>query len=542
MSASFIIGNYKRKREGKIDVNKNILFFCYSRYVIFMAYLLRKQLGEENTYTLLISDTIEKENGIAEYLNELGIWQKVSLFHEKGRTSEEVKNAIAEYIQNNSIDVFFVSHIMRCSSHWFVKMLPNDTEVNLFDEGIISLDLLNGYKYWSRRGLPSGWPEFDFERINNFFVLYPSITKSVGKAKIRALDLDRLLKSNLEGIVNELNLMFNYTYEPIEEDIVIIDADIAVQGSVTQEYENYCVENMLRDLDIEKCIVKIKPSVSERLINEKYGKYNLKFMNNGVVPFEVIYLNCIIHNQLPKMFIAFPTTLLWNLILINQILQIASCKMISIANIMKDYYHVPGNAEDMMERIKQYQRCFGSEYMVELPETWSGYVECIRNVSLSNEEMLSIERSEKKWLLNMYHHNLNNSGTSDFFKKRSTVLYKWLRAVYEEKQFSSFFEQEGIDKIVIYGSGEFALLLYQELKNSNVQITDVIKTTVGEEEYFYTHRVIDLQAYMEKHYKKNVPVVLTAVGRENEQIRNLKQFNQNITYFSIESILNGQLF
>ena len=80
-------------------------------------------------------------------------------------------------------------------------------EVNFFDEGSISVDWLSGYRYWTRNGLPKGMPEFDFNRAENFYVLFPEATAEIGRAKIEGIDIGAVLNDNLEKTVADLNLI-----------------------------------------------------------------------------------------------------------------------------------------------------------------------------------------------------------------------------------------------------------------------------------------------------------------------------------------------
>jgi len=519
-------------------VKKNIVFLCYSRYVIFVAYLLKRLLGEENIYTLMISDTIGNENGIIDYMKTIPIWDKVEVIKEKGRPYPEVKEQIDSYIRKTKIDCFFVAHIMRYSSHYFLEALPEKVEVNFFDEGSISVDWLSGYRYWTRNGLPKGMPEFDFNRAENFYVLFPEATAEIGRAKIEGIDIGAVLNDNLEKTVADLNLIFRYEYEPIGKEIVVIDSDIAKQGCVTQRYENYCVENTLRELDLEKCTVKIKPSVSEELKKEKYGAYPVTFMKNGVVPFEVVYLNCVLHGDVPKLFVAFPTTLIWNMILINQTMGLRPNKIVSVANIMRDGHFVPGNAEDMMQRISAYQSCLREEYRVEFPRTWAEYAQCIREGEVTREEIKELEEREKTWLWGEYKELLNRKVDNGVEARyRSRMLMKWLQMKYRGYSLASFFKKRNISDFALYGSGEFAELIMQELKGQGIEPTAVVKTECNEGEVFWGYKVLTLDEYAKTKHALQCPIFLTAVGKEDSQECELRKRGMVGIGIRIEEIL-----
>lgn len=65
------------------------------------------------------------------------------------------------------------------------------------------------------------------------------------------------------------------------------------------------------------------------------------------------------------------------------------------------------------------------------------------------------------------------------FKLYYNVLNQWLMNKQEGKSVSEYFEVNGYDTIAIYGMGELGCRLYEELKNSNINIAYAIDKEAG---------------------------------------------------------------
>lgn len=69
---------------------------------------------------------------------------------------------------------------------------------------------------------------------------------------------------------------------------------------------------------------------------------------------------------------------------------------------------------------------------------------------------------------NIHENNLKQYG--DKFYEYFQLLNRWMIARNEKKQIADFFHKESIEKIAIYGMGELANRLFEELEDSDIQI------------------------------------------------------------------------
>ena len=497
---------------------KNIVFLCYSRYVLFVAYCLKVLLHKNDVCTLIISDVINNENGIIEHIKKLGFWDRVIEFNENGIKIDQIVDNVKQFIESEEIDIFYTANILRCASHSFVHFLKANTEVNMFDEGIISLDLLGGYNFFETKVKRVGNIEFDFSRISKFYVFFPSITKKFGDVQVESINIARLLHQNIERFIEQLNELFDYHYVIKNKKIMFIDSDMASQGSITQEYENHCIDNIMKIVSVNQCIVKLKPSISQKMFEMKYSKYNLKFFNEGNVPFEVVYLNAMINNDLPELIIALPTTAIWNINLINQEMGIKNIDIVSLSAIMYKYFYSPGNGDDMMDKLQKYQTCFNSSYVVRLPKTWNELYEYINNKydNYCKKEIKMWDTYEYEWLIQEYN-RLSLLYMENEIRIRNSVLTKWVSMNIRGIKIEQFFLDKGIDNIILYGYGIFGKLFIEAIDGLKFKIQYIIKSTVTEKEkYINNIPIISVEEYSVQTKDSTIPILITAVGKETE--------------------------
>lgn len=488
---------------------KNIVFLCYSRYVIMIAYFIKKIFYKNDICTLIVSDAIGNENGLIEHIRECEIWDKTITLPEKNRSVQEIYSWVDHYLHENRVDIFFVAHIRRCASHYFVKKLGDGTEINMFDEGIITLDIEEGYERVCKKGLPCGWVEFEFDKVANMYVLFPEITKAVGTSKLVKINLPISNQENLKQMVMDLNHLFAYTYKKIQKPIILIDADIAVQGFVAQEYENHCIKNILSYIKEENCIVKIKPAESKMLLDSKYGATQVEYLDNGLVPFEVVYMNCILHNELPECVVALPTTLIWNMNLINQSLNLLTTKIVSVAKIMGAFYLQEHERSAMLDKIKKYQSCFNSEYRICMPNSWVEFA----NIFIQNKSADLVLTRENGWLSNAYIDlQIEHMEKENAEKKKARIFYEWMQLMQKNIVISEYFIRNNIPRIIMYGIGQFGKLLIEDLRTVDIEIESIWVTDRVDKDY----QGIDIETPDTKESKKDYPIVVTSVGYEEE--------------------------
>lgn len=509
---------------------RNIVFLCYSRYVIMIAYIMKKVYFSNDRCTLVISDAIANENGIIEHISKTGLWDEVYCLPEKGLAPKKIHEQVEKFVHGRTIDVFFTSHIMRCASHYFVHILKNNTEINMYDEGIISLDISEGYRYWTNRVNMTGWAAFAFEKISKYYVLFPEITKSFYDVEIVGIDIGQVV-GQLE-FVEELNKLFAYQYEPIKRPYIIIDADVALQGQVTQVYENFCAQNIVKVLGEDNCIVKIKPSEDPLLIKGKYGDSKVQYIANGSVPFEVMYLNYIVRGDIPQYIVAFPTTLIWNLALINEKLNIENLKIISIAKIMSNFYYVPGEAENMMNKIQDYQQSLKGTGKIVIPSGWDEIVGLLKG----EEARKNFVDEEREWVIREYKTTTYTKETEkDLLLRKNKLLHCFVEKEKTKERIAQHLNAKGIESIILYGSGEVANLLYELLEPENRCF--VVKTQCKKDERFRDLGVISVEEFAKRECD-DAAILITALGKEKEILEILNQYSIANRILVLEDIIN----
>lgn len=492
---------------------KNVYFLCYSRYVILVAYILKKTLHENDKVTLIISDGMANEEHLSEYISGTGLWDDVILFHEEGEEPIWVENEVKRFVNTHSIDYFYVAHIMRCASHFFLKYLKHDTEINMFDEGCITLDWISSYNYYTRNGLEAGWVDFDFERVDNIYSFFPSITTAFGKAIVKGIELESIIS---DQFIDEINLLFNYKYKKETVDILFIDNNGATAGLYSKEYEKYCINNVLGYKNTDNCYIKIKPSENKEVLKEKYGKYNVKFINGGMVPFEVIYLNMIKFGCIPKMIIAVNSAMIWNMAVINQIMNI-KLDIVLLVKIMSEYYIDNELADETKFIINRYISSLNVGNDIYIPSTWEElydiFSERCNLFKETNKDGLLLY--EHEWLKSQYMNMLRKE--KYIYNPRIYILNKWLDSIYDGKSIADYFRNRGVSKVILYGVGYFGNLFIKAVRGTELTIEFIIQTHVDTSEKMLGDiEIYSLSSYAGIKEQYRYPILITAVGKENE--------------------------
>lgn len=492
---------------------KKVYFLCYSRYGIFVAYLLRKALHQNDESVLIISDDMSNEDNISEHIRNTGLWDEVILFREKGQEPAVVGKRVNNFVNSHEIDCFYVAHIMRCASHFFTKYLHKDTEINVFDEGTITMDLLGNYNLYTRSGLRTGWVEFEFARVNNIYSFFAMITKPFGKAVVKQIEMKNIINTQF---VEELNQQFDYAYKQEKIDVLYVDTNGASAGLYTKEYEQYCINNVLEYINTEKCYIKIKPSESKKVIQEKYGKYNVRFIHGGMVPFEVIYLNMIKSGCFPKLIITVSTTMIWNMLLINQAKHI-DMKMILLLDLMSECYIDEHWRIEELDSTKKYLQCLNCEDKVYLPKDWGELYAIFEKYKDFFKMPKKDEWKERElvWFKRQYMKLLREE--KYVTKPRFLTLHKWVDSLYQGKAIANYFEKRNIHKIIMYGIGYYGDIFLKAMRGTRLNIELIIVTNISEPQFMVSDiQVCSLDSYKEKKEQYPYPILITAVGKDNE--------------------------
>ena len=509
-------------------MKKNVYFLCYSRYVIFVAYILKEMLFKDDKVHLIIPDSTHNYDGLVEQMERSKCWDEVLPFQEIDDIGI-VKQRVKDFVQHNKIDIFFVAHIMRSASHFFTKYLPDTTEINMFDEGCITLDFLGIYKNYCRHGLADGWTNFHFKRIRNIYSFFPDITKAFFQAKVKGIEFSYIINKEF---VEKINRMYEYEYIRQDIEILYIDSNLATAGLYSHSYDQFCIDNILENIDCSKCYVKRKPAVKEYELYKKYEKYNIRYIEGGMVPFEIIYLNMIINDNLPQLIICTNSAAIWNINYLNVIFK-RKLDIVVLIDIVKTYYWDVNFREDVQRRLQLYNTYFPENYKVISPKTWDELYDFMERYHFFIKPDINIIKEReleciKKEYLEICHRELH------FYRPRFKEAYNWIKQLAQGKSVDEKLLNSNEKKIVVYGVGDFAKLFLESIDKKQIHIECFIVTKASEEKKYKGIKILSVNEFIIDENINKLPILISAVGSEEEikYILREKEFLGKIYTFS----------
>lgn len=497
-----------------------VVFLAYSRYVIMISYIVKKLYHNNDYCTLLISDEMENENGVIEIISKSNIWDEVLTLSEKN--NQKLYEKIDNIIECSIIDVFYFGHICRRGAHYFVHKLNNDTEINMIDEGMSSIDIYGTYEQCMKNQYKEGYA-LEFDKITNYYVLYPDITKPFYNVKIKKIEIEKFSENFME-VIRELNSIFGYKQKRYEKKCIIIDSGIGYVNIIPQFIEEYLINIVMGVINKKSCIIKAKPSSSAIYLSEKYEKYCCSFFEDCSIPFELLYLNMYVENDLPEIIIAFPTASVWNIILLNKLLKHCNTKIIIMQRIMFNYY-----LDDLL-RIEEEKKfnllaSFSQMENVFIPQS---YIELfgMLNKKYNNQNEWIIKKTFLEYKKIFIQNNIN------FCKKN------FLLTCYRNQNFCSrlekYLDSVGIRKVIIYGTGEIADIICDILEKLDIEIVLFVEKNVTNKMY-RKREVWSIKNIIDEKFEI-YPIIISSIGYEMEIINDL-----NILSIKNKVILLGEL-
>lgn len=466
-------------------------FLCFSKYVVFVAYAIKNIYHYQDECILILSDSAQQfDEKFARNVKASGIWSDVITLKEFNEETSEIEYQVDELLRQD-INCFYIANIMRCSCHYLTYRAAPDVEIIVMDEGSSTLNLADEYKFWIRKGLPLQWKEFNFEKINKMRVFFPEITKNPTNIPIEFIDLKQLftVKTPYE-IVKEINFMFSYQYKELERSIILIDTHISKTNEYSTEFENYCANQILCMLEPGNIIIKSAPSDSMEYVLDKYPFDEISVYAEKDIPFEVIYLNYIVNRNLPKMVISMPSTLIWNINLLHQAMEIQDVEMISLVGIVKDFNCIPERRKKFWKEQLLYNSVFKEKYKVKIPFDWYALLQIFQTYDQLKEQKTEQDllKEDNFFLRSSYvkvleKRNEQSDHTQFLLKKQNAymdILYKILRLKNHGTNLSQILKEQDISEVVIYGTGIIGKTLYEELKESKITIQCFAQTEKGD--------------------------------------------------------------
>jgi len=498
-------------------MKKNVFFLCYSRYVIFVAYILKETVYKNDNVSLIIPDSTANYDGLVEQMERSKCWDAVIPFKELDDV-ENVKQRVIDFIYQNKIDVFCVAHILRSASHFFTEYLFDGTEINMFDEGCITLDFLGEYNNYCRHGLDKGWTEFHFERINSIYSFFPTITKTFYNAIVKEIHLEKLLNSDF---IHKLSDMYGYTYHKQDIEMIFIDSNEAICGFYSQKYEQFCIDNILGNIDCTKCYIKRKPSQKEQDIFSKYGKYKINYISGGMVPFEIVYLNMVLNEDVPQLIVSTNSAAVWNIGYLNMLLK-KKVDIVVLIDIMKDYYWDILFKEQVQNTLKKYNSFFADEYKILVPKTWEQLYQIMEKyLFFVKPDLDEIRDKELECLKKDYIEKCSRE--IHFYKPRFKEAYNWIMYIAKGNGIEKRLLEMDITKIAVYGIGDFAKMFISNINRAQIRIECFIVTKAMEKTEYEGVPVLSVDEFMKDKKVNKLPIIVSAVGREKEIRDFLKQ-------------------
>jgi len=146
----------------------------------------------------------------------------------------------------------------------------------------------------------------DLNRISEIWVYDKRLyIGDLSDITIREINLEKIIKDKnlIDEFCDELNNIFNYTYLPIDCDVIFLDQAIK-RFFKREEEEKELFSNIINEFYAYKVLVKLHPSVNT--VPDKYDQFNVQVIKENKVPWEVILMNEVKNNNLKnKIFVSY---------------------------------------------------------------------------------------------------------------------------------------------------------------------------------------------------------------------------------------------
>lgn len=118
----------------------------------------------------------------------------------------------------------------------------------------------------------------------------------------------------------------------------------------------------------------------------------------------------------------------------------------------------------------------------------------------------------------------------DKFKGYYNLLNQWLALKQEGKSFETYFKDNGIKKIAIYGMGEIGARLYYELRESGIELCYAIDNNA-------LSAYSELEIYNLEDELPDVEMIIVTAIFDFDEIKNSLQEKVNSRIISLEEIV-----
>jgi len=405
-----------------------VCFTCVTVYHIFVSFILSMGEYKNCSKTLVISDfSIKSCSELVTRLRHLSIWDEIILIQEKDTPATKVESQVNNVLTREFDILHFFSYGV-LSSRIFMNNISARTRVILTEEGKMTYRPIAEYNKWRQCFVLNNWGigveerycVIDWNRIDEIWVFEPLLFDGSLARPVKEIDLSDIFKDQ-EGtkkVIDQLNYIFDYQYKNCHFEIIYFDNYLSSMSHLLPlDAERYFLNKIIEITKGYDLYIKTHPGEEKGLAEIRFDGLDVKFIANNAVPWEVIYLNHILHNGDAKLvLLAASSSAVHNSFLIGKYFGISQCYLVLLVDLIKDYLQVNFLEEDS-DYIRRFVQVYGRE-RVFLPQTFIEAKEVIRSIFASRPDQ--IKKIEFKDLYNEVNKELT------WLKKQYLNCYQYL--------------------------------------------------------------------------------------------------------------------
>lgn len=290
-----------------MESRKKVCFACLAQPNLFNAYILSKTVYKDDYKILILSDFFCEKEYYSIIKETKGIWDEVILIKEaevRVKDFELIKSQLRR-IDFSRIDILHFFMLGYHYNNMLFNYVPKRTKIIQTVYAQATYYIKDYYLYLNETlNDPRAINADSADRISEIWVydkrLY--IGKYL-KRPVKNIEISEYVKNKelLNEFCYELNKIFNYTHKVIDYDVVFLDQGL-VPGVLTQKKDNELFMKLLSELKNYEVLVKNHHNSPY----EKYDGFKVKNIKENKVPWELILLNDLNHENLKnKIFISY---------------------------------------------------------------------------------------------------------------------------------------------------------------------------------------------------------------------------------------------
>lgn len=345
-----------------------VYFSCFTLYQLFVAVIVALTHYKNETRVLILSDAANLSEALIARLKAVHIWDEVIVIHESGMSIDVVEKQVAPIkLPAGSILHFFSFGIL--SSRLLVQFLDDTVKIILTEEGKMTYKPLSEFSRWRKcleergSGLPEKYRGFDWERIDEILVFEPKLFDGSLARPVKEIHLSDLLSNSeeLKKLMDTLNYIFDYTWQEDDYEIVYFDTYLSSLGILSFDSDKFLLNKTIEAFKEYKFLIKTHPGQQAGLTSIRFEGLDDRFFIEKAVPWEVMYLNHIMHHGDDKLVLVTPfSTAVHNAFLLGKHFGINNTAIILLTDLIKDYLSVDLFQEDA-GYINRFVQVYGND-------------------------------------------------------------------------------------------------------------------------------------------------------------------------------------